>query len=483
MLRMIVLGLAMCSWATVVSAEKRIALVIGNGDYETIASLKNPVADAELIASTLEQLDFEVTLASNSNLQELRKTIADFGRELRSAGRDATGLFYYAGHGVQSFGTNYILPVDTELTDAADLDLVALEAGSVLRQMFSAKNKTNIFILDACRDNPFESIPEFSDTGLAEMKAPTGTYMAFATAPGAVAMDGRSGGNSAFSAALAKALSVENSPIEQVFKTVRVDVLAQTRGAQTPWSTSSLTDEFIFAKSDEPAPSSDPELQAWEAVRQSRDALQITLFMRSNPNSAFFDEARSLLAEVIAEELAPTDVASTRTAAPIASEEDLIEAARVSGSLSDYEAYLQAYPNGTYAELAQYEVSVLREKAAENGETLPSPVPAATVATAPSETAPVTLTSPVAAGPEQLVGMTIPEIILSRPLFPPIEDLPEEFWAEKTCSDCHQWNPERLCTQAQVYLGTNQERSLSKQHPFGGAFKKHLQLWASNDCR
>ncbi|MEO0913463.1 MAG: caspase family protein, partial [Pseudomonadota bacterium] len=347
---------------------------------------------------------------------------------------------------------------------------------------WSCSWQTNIFILDACRDNPFETIAEFSDNGLAEMNAPTGTYMAFATAPGSVALDGK-GANSAFTASLAKALKVENSPIEQVFKTVRVDVLEMTRGAQTPWSTSSLTDEFYFAKSLEPQINSDPVAQAWESVRRSRDALQITLYMRSYPNSPFLSDARALLAEVIAEELAPEQVASSTRAAtpPPASEIDMIETARKSGLLQDYEAYLQAYPNGTYGELAQYEISIMREKAAANGETLPAPTNLAVAP--PQEPTEVTLATPISVGPEQIIGMTIPEVILGRPLFPPIEDLPEEFWAEKVCSDCHQWNPERLCTQAQVYLGANQERSLNKQHPFGGAFKKHLNLWASNDCR
>ncbi len=482
MFRALALAFLVSCIASISAAEKRIALVVGNGDYETIASLKNPVADGRLISETLEELGFEVTLVSNGDLATLRLRVAEFGRALRAAGKDATGLFYYAGHGVQSFGTNYILPVDTSLTDAADLDLVALEAASILRQMYSARNKTNIFILDACRDNPFDTIAEFGDTGLAEMNAPTGTYMAFATAPGAVALDGRAG-NSAFSASLAKALKVENSPIEQVFKTVRVDVLEKTRGAQTPWSTSSLTDEFVFAKGPEVTPGADPAQQAWEVARRSRDALDLTLFLRSNPDSPYIEEARALLAEVIAEELMPQDVASTRTVAPVLSEAELIEKARTSGTLEDYAAYIAAYPNGTYAELVQYEISILREKAIENGEA-PEETELANlaIATAP-EPGPVTLATPIATGPEQILGLTIDEVIISRPLFPPIEDLPEEFWAEKVCTDCHQWNPERLCTQAQVYLGTDVERSLSKQHPFGGAFKKHLSLWATNDCR
>ena len=150
----------------------------------------------------------------------MKRAIAQFGRELRKAGGDATGLFYYAGHGVQSFGNNYLLPVDVSLSDAADLDLVAVEAQSVLRQMASARNRTNIVILDACRNNPFSEIPELDDNGLAEMKAPTGTFLAYATAPGGVALDGL-GGNSPFTQAVVEQIVEPGQPIEQLFEQVR----------------------------------------------------------------------------------------------------------------------------------------------------------------------------------------------------------------------------------------------------------------------
>ncbi len=164
-------------------AEPRIALVIGNGAYEAVSPLTNPLNDAGLMARTLEELGFEVTLVGDADLGTMQGAISAFGRSLRDAGEEATGLFYYAGHGVQSFGRNYILPVDASLTDAADLSLVAIEAEAVLRQMASARNRTNIFILDACRNNPFPDSVGFGETGLAEMNAPAGTYIAYATSP------------------------------------------------------------------------------------------------------------------------------------------------------------------------------------------------------------------------------------------------------------------------------------------------------------
>ena len=204
-------------------AESRIALVVGNGNYSSVSTLDNPENDANLIAETLKSLGFEVTLLVDASQAELRHGISQFGRDLRQAGRDGAGLFYYAGHALQSFGNNYLLPVDASLTDAADLGLVAVEAESVLQQMFSAKNRTNIVILDACRNNPFENIAEFNDNGLAEMKAPAGTFLAYATEPGGVALDGL-GVNSPFTQVLAREMMEPGTPVEQMFKKFRVAV-------------------------------------------------------------------------------------------------------------------------------------------------------------------------------------------------------------------------------------------------------------------
>lgn len=278
-------------------ADDRIALVIGNGTYAAVSPLDNAVNDASLLAGSLKDLGFDVTLVENATRDRLIRAVAEFGGKLRKAGPEAVGLFYYAGHGVQSFGSNYLLPVDAELTVAADLDLVGLEAASVLRQMASARNRTNIVILDACRNNPFEDVPDMDDNGLAEMKAPTGTFLAYATSPGAVALDGI-GGNSPFTAALADAIQTEAAPIEQVFKSVRVKVIEATGGAQTPWDTSSLTQDFSFRRGQVQTPEEFAEEQLWNSVAPSRDSVQILLFLRSYPNGRKEAEARALLQEL-----------------------------------------------------------------------------------------------------------------------------------------------------------------------------------------
>ncbi|MEL6377925.1 MAG: caspase family protein, partial [Pseudomonadota bacterium] len=159
-------------------ASGRLALVFGNGMYQSIGALENPTADANLMAEQLEASGFEVMLFTEATQLEMKRGIVQFGRRLRSMGSSATGLFYYAGHAVQVDGRNFLLPVESEIIDPADLDIVGVETQWVLQQMHSARNETNVVILDACRDNPFEgTVAGFNTTGLAEMNAPTGTFI------------------------------------------------------------------------------------------------------------------------------------------------------------------------------------------------------------------------------------------------------------------------------------------------------------------
>ncbi len=275
---------------------QKIALVIGNGHYETIGALANSVQDAELMAKTLENADFAVTLLTDADQSAMKRAFASFGRSLRAAGPDTTALFYYAGHAVQSFGNNYLLPVDTAIRDQADLDLVGVEASWVLRQLYTAKVRTNIVILDACRNNPFKGIAGFTDQGLAEMNAPTGSFIAYSTAPGSVAFDGR-GDNSPYTAALTHEISAGPQSIEQLFKKVRIQVLAETNGAQTPWESSSLTTDFSFHPSIEaPQTSIGDEESLWERAKTSNDPLRFNLYLYAFPNGSHRAEAEALLA-------------------------------------------------------------------------------------------------------------------------------------------------------------------------------------------
>lgn len=497
LLLFVIAGLSPAAWA-----EERIALVIGNGSYSSVSALDNAVNDAEVMTQSLRAVGFDVTLVVNSTQIELKRAIAQFGRRLRAGGRDTVGLFYYAGHGVQSFGSNYLLPVDASLSDAADLDLVAFEASSVLRQMASARNRTNIVILDACRNNPFEDIPDLNDNGLAEMKAPTGTYLAYATAPGAVAFDGV-GQNSPYTAALADAIQSEGAPIEAVFKQVRVAVLEETSGAQTPWDMSSLTDDFVFRPGRQLTAAEVAEQQLWNSVSQSSDPVQIMLFLRSYPDGMFAAEARAALSQALEDELsggaapvaeaapepAPAAPVSVTPTPPPDLEMQLMETARASGLKEDYQAYLDAFPQGVFAELVKIEIAGIEAKETQDPDAgnqiaaAAPPVQTDTVAE-PERAAPlpVIFDQPMPEGVQEIRGKTILEAANGSPLFPPIDGLPDAMWKDQQCSNCHQWTRDALCTQAMSYLETSATRALEKQHPYGGSFKRNLRTWAQGDC-
>lgn len=472
--------------AAPLSAAERIALIMGNGNYGVVSPLDNPTNDARLMADTLEKLGFQVTMLLDADQNEMKRGISQFGRALRNAGTDATGLFYYAGHGVQSFGTNYLLPVDVEVSDPADLDLVAVEAQSVLRQMYSARNKTNIVILDACRNNPFSEIPEFNDNGLAEMQAPTGTFLAYATAPGGVALDGLEG-NSPFTQAVARLMPQPGLPIEQMFKQVRVEVIEKTNNQQTPWDASSLTSDFTFAQAEVQSPEDLEALQFWRSVQESRDALQIMLFLRGYGDSKYADEARALLSEVMEDELkgnAPKPQAPVATG-PSPEEQELFQMTQANPSIDSYQAYLDAYPGGVFADFARAELAVLRGADGHDpdgrGEDPEVKSDGPKVAAAIPD-APVTFLSPLVSEVPEVNGRSIAELIAAAPIFPPVEGLPESFWKDQSCSSCHEWTQERICTQANTYLSLNMQRSLDKAHPFGGALKRNLKAWAAGGC-
>jgi uncharacterized caspase-like protein len=467
-------------------AQERIALIMGNSNYAAVSPLDNPANDARLMADTLDRLGFSVTLLLDASQNEMKRGISQFGRSLRDAGSDATGLFYYAGHGVQSFGTNYLLPVDVSVNDPADLDLVAVEAQSVLRQMYSARNKTNIVILDACRNNPFSDIPEFNDNGLAEMQAPTGTFLAYATAPGGVALDGLEG-NSPFTQAVARLMPEPGLPIEQMFKQVRVEVIGKTGGAQTPWDASSLTSDFTFAEAAALSASEMEALQFWRSVEQSRDALQIMLFLRGYGDSAYADDARALLAEVMEQELTgKADKPQVPAlAGPSAREQELFRASQANPDEASYQAYLDAFPGGVFSDFARAELAALR---AQNGNDPDGRGKAPEVRSDGGQVAaldtgaPVTFLTPLVSEVPEVNGRSIADLINATPIYPPIEGLPESFWKNQTCSNCHEWTEERICTQANTYLSLNMQRSLDKAHPFGGALKRNLKAWAAGGC-
>ncbi len=224
-------------------ASNRIALVIGNKDYK-VSPLKNPVNDAKAMARVLRACDFEVIIKTNANHRTMERAIRDFGKKFD---KGSTGLFYYAGHGMQVKGRNYLVPIGAQIESQGDVQFETVDAGLVLAKMEDARNSLNIVILDACRNNPFSRGFRSSSPGLARMDAPTGSIVAYATAPGKLAADGE-GKNGVYTKYLVQNIQRPGLTIEQVLKNVRISVLAETSREQTPWESSSLAGNFYFTQ-------------------------------------------------------------------------------------------------------------------------------------------------------------------------------------------------------------------------------------------
>ena len=222
--------------------ERRTALVIGNGSYKS-APLRNPVNDAKDMTSALRKLGFTVIHKQNATQKEMETSIRKFGERLRKGG---VGLFFYAGHGLQVNGINYIIPLDAEIREETDVKYEAVDARRVLDAMYNAGNDLNIVILDACRDNPLARGFRSGSSGLARMDAPKGTIVAYSTSPGKLALDGK-GRNSPYTAALVDYMDDPGLTIEQVFKKCRRRIDKATNGKQIPWESTSLTGDFYFS--------------------------------------------------------------------------------------------------------------------------------------------------------------------------------------------------------------------------------------------
>ncbi len=220
----------------------RYALVIGNSAYGS-KPLKNPANDARDVGKALQRLGFDVQLKTDVGLRAMEDAIRDFGVKLKRGG---VGIFYYAGHGIQVQGANYLVPIGASLATESDARYECVDAGRVLGKMEDAGNELNIVILDACRNNPFARSFRSADQGLARMDAPTGSLVAYATAPNSVASDGH-GQNGLYTKHLLENINTPGVPIEEVFKRVRIGVMNETGKKQVPWESSSLAGYFYLA--------------------------------------------------------------------------------------------------------------------------------------------------------------------------------------------------------------------------------------------
>lgn len=305
-------------------AATKIALVIGNGAYRD-SPLKNPVNDADLIEKTLIALDFEVVKHLDASQKNIKRAIRDFGDKLEQAGNDSIGLFYYSGHGIQTNGTNYLIPINAQIRRESDVGIEAVPASSVLDVLDYARNRLNFVILDACRNNPFARSFRSADRGLARMSAPQGTLVAYATAPGEVARDG-DGKNSPYTSALTKMMTKPNLAVEQMFKIVRREVMATTQNNQIPWESSSLTADFYFSvqngsdsirllpEASIPQSEIDREALFWNSIRESENTGDYQEYLRQFPTGLFVALANNKIHEI-----------SGETTLPAAQQETIIE--------------------------------------------------------------------------------------------------------------------------------------------------------------
>jgi hypothetical protein len=315
------------------SARPRIALVVGNGAYQYLPRLTNPANDARLMATTLQSVGFQLIggrAQVDLDRAGFERAIRDFGTALANA---SVGLLYYAGHGLQLQGVNYLVPVTANPETAADVDLQLINASTVLKEMQSPGSALNIVILDACRNNPFAGrglrdagnglaeMPaprgnsrvggrSLGDVGggLAEMPAPRGTFISYATQPGNVAMDGNIG-HSPYAVALAEAIKKPGIPILEVFNQIGLTVAKATSGRQQPWMASSpLEGTFYFlgptTVNITPA-SPDRETVFWQSIAQSSNAAEFQEYLQQFPQGQFAGLAHARIAALRAPPAVP----------------------------------------------------------------------------------------------------------------------------------------------------------------------------------
>ena len=351
-------------WATLLAVvpamaqERRVALVIGNAAYKSVSVLQNPVNDSRAIAKSLRGLGFEVIERENVGREALALAVREYGDKLRGA---SVGLFYFAGHGVQVKGRNYLIPVDADIAREDEVQYRSFDVNEVLDKMDSARTAINLVVLDACRNNPFARSFKTSQTGLAQMDAPTGTLIAFSTAPGSVAQDGE-GSNGLYTGALLKHIAAPGVAVEQMFKRVRVDVVNASKNQQVPWESSSLNRDFAFAN------------------------------------------AAALKPAVAAAAPNPAATVATELALDLA----FWDAVKDSRRPADYRAYLEQYPSGRFAALARLRSAAASSPPSSSSQPIVSSAPVAAAApvnaTIPlSATIPTVSTSPAAQAASNLV--------------------------------------------------------------------------------
>ena len=282
-------------------SSKRVALVIGNSSYAN-SPLKNPVNDAKDIASKLRGLGFEVIERNNLTTKQIGGTLREFRSKLAPG---AVALVFYAGHGFQIKGDNYLPAVDADINSEEDVPNQSLSVKQIMDVLDESKSRLNLVFLDACRNNPYARSFRSADRGLARINAPSGTLISYATKPGSVAADG-TGRNGLYTSKLLAQMD-SNLQIEQSLKRVVTEVKSASKGKQEPWMEGSIEGDFCFGgctsserqtSSASSSPRPDSETEAWSIVKETSDVEVIRDFINEYPQGKFASSARLKLKEL-----------------------------------------------------------------------------------------------------------------------------------------------------------------------------------------
>lgn len=332
--------------------EKRIALVIGNSAYENVSRLPNPANDAKAMSQFLNSAGFEVISANDLNQDEMIQVLQDFSAKVSERGPNSVAFVYYAGHGVQIAGDNYLVPVDAKISSEADVPNEAVRLVDVMATLQAVPSRMRVVVLDACRNNPFSNLKD-TGRGLAMVDAPNGSIVAYSTAPGTEALDG-DGSNSPYTAAFLRAGQEKNLPIEQLFKKVRLAVNDATDGQQTPWESSSLTSDFYLFGDNRNAMASMTEQPA---VRQRTAVAAASTIRTRTPREAYALAVQEDSPEYYQEfvRVYPHDPFAERIRRLLAARLMQIawHGAVIANSPIGYKNFYSQYSNSPYAHLAQ----------------------------------------------------------------------------------------------------------------------------------
>lgn len=356
------LAIATTGFAAPDAAARRVALVIGNGAYQNAPQLANPPNDATDMAAKLKDLGFSVVLGTDLDMTGFASTLRSFSRSVDGAD---VALLFYAGHGLQVDGVNYVIPVDAKIEASSDLDFQAVKLDTLIGMMDKSAH-LSIILLDACRNNPLSrslTRSAAAPAGLAPQRIASGSYIAFSTAPGNVAYDGDGTRNSPFTAALLENLGREDVDIRLMMADVRAEVYQKTDEKQLPWENNSLIGRFYFktGKGVPAAPDAQvlAERDAFDKARAAGTEAAMQAFLAAHPDGLFAGIARDSIAAL-----------SQKTEAAPSVDDIFWRTIKNSVLPADFQLYLDIFDPGAYRDLAQARITALDQAAEIQGAVL-----------------------------------------------------------------------------------------------------------------